>query len=258
MNQYSARKIARLNLERQQNAYNAAVRSGAVTKVQGDKLLVAAPMTVEKAAQPVAPKNVKGKVEKPQLERGWSSLNDPKAKAELQQKMKAEDPKKIPLPSVEAAGANRGLIASPDGTPAPGPGGASSTSSKHDRNKKAAAAAAGSGRASAVTGPTSGKNQSGAPNESKRKGKGNAKKDAPENAIKARKGNAHAAGAQMSDAARRGGGPKMKPSKQSQPRVQQTGKPQGQRGGGGTKVGGGQGGQPKEKKGKNDKKERGH
>src|SRR4051812_17819646 len=96
LNQYSSRKIARLNLERQNNAdYSAAVRSGDMTKVQGDKLLVAAPMTVQKAAQPLAPKNVKGKVEKPELERGWSGINDPKAKAELQQKMKTEDPKKV-------------------------------------------------------------------------------------------------------------------------------------------------------------------
>jgi hypothetical protein len=120
LNQYSARKIARLNLERQNNAdYNAAVRSGQVTKVKGDKLLVAAPMTVQKPARPVAPKNVKGKVEKPDLESGWSGINDPKAKAELQQKMKTEDPKKVPPMGPDATGAGRGLISSPDGTPVP-------------------------------------------------------------------------------------------------------------------------------------------
>src|SRR3954454_7872468 len=132
LNQYSSRKIARLNLERQNNAdYNAAVRSGQVTRVKGDKLLVAAPMTVQKPPQPVAPKNVKGKVEKPDLESGWSGINDPKAKAELQQKMKTEDPKKVPPMGPDATGAGRGLISSPDGTPVPDQG---------DKNKKGAGA----------------------------------------------------------------------------------------------------------------------
>ncbi len=99
---YSARPIQRLKLQRQSNIdYNAAAQTGDLTKVQGDSLVVAAPMTVQKSAQPIAPKQVKARLAKADLETGWTGVSDPKAKAQLQQKMKSEDSKTVPPPDMK-------------------------------------------------------------------------------------------------------------------------------------------------------------
>lgn len=99
---YSARPIQRLKLRRQSNVdYNAASQAGDLTKVQGDNIVVAAPMTVQKSSQLVAPKQVKAKLAKADLETGWTRVSDSKAKAQLQQKMKAEDPKAVPPPDMK-------------------------------------------------------------------------------------------------------------------------------------------------------------
>ena len=97
----SSRPIQRLRLEREANVdVTAAAKSGGLTKVQGDKLVVGAPMTIKKPAAQIAPSNVKTKVAQPKLEKGWAGVSN---EAEVKQKMKTEDLKKVPPPS--AAGA---------------------------------------------------------------------------------------------------------------------------------------------------------
>ncbi len=99
---YSTRRIPRLQLQRESNVdLNAAVRNRQLTKVQGNQLLVASPMKMEKPAQIIAPKVVKTKIDKPNIVTGWSGVNDPKKKADLQAKFKAEDATSIPEPKVK-------------------------------------------------------------------------------------------------------------------------------------------------------------
>ena len=121
---YSTRPIQRLNLERQRPAdFNARGRSGDWTKVQGDKLIVAAPQVVEKPQERVAPPKLKTKVESPNLETGWVGISDSNAKAQLQEKMKKEDPKNVPPPQVQP----RNPEALNAAAPAASPGAASAT-----------------------------------------------------------------------------------------------------------------------------------
>jgi len=99
LSRYSTRPIRRMKLEREANVdLSVAVKSNALLRVQGDKLFVAAPPMLQKPAKPVAPKMVKEKIAKPAFERGWDGA-DPKAQAELKEKMKKEDPKTVPPPS---------------------------------------------------------------------------------------------------------------------------------------------------------------
>ncbi len=101
---YSTRPIQRLTLQRETNVdLSAAVRSGAITKVQGNILMVAAPQEFSKAAESAAPKQLKTKIATPELQTGWSDVSDEKTKTELQEKMKKEDSKSIPPAKIEAA-----------------------------------------------------------------------------------------------------------------------------------------------------------
>ncbi|PZR76165.1 MAG: hypothetical protein DLM73_03330 [Chthoniobacterales bacterium] len=100
VSRYSARPIQRLTLEREANVdVSAAARSNALMKVQGDKLVVAAPQVLIKPPSPIAPKVVKEKITAPTFEHGWTG--DAKAEAELKQKIKAEDPKAVAPPTVK-------------------------------------------------------------------------------------------------------------------------------------------------------------
>jgi uncharacterized protein DUF6600 len=102
LSRYSARPIQRLSLQREANVDPAtAVRSKSLMKVQGDKLLVAAPQQFQRPPKPVSPKVVKEKIAKVDVERGWEG-GDPKAQAELKEKMRKEDPKVVPPPTVQA------------------------------------------------------------------------------------------------------------------------------------------------------------
>jgi hypothetical protein len=93
----SSRPIQRLTIERQAGAnLSAAAKSGALTKVQGNKLVVAAPNKITKAAPGVAPRTVKTKVAQPKINRGWAGVPN---EAELKQKIKTENPKNIPPPT---------------------------------------------------------------------------------------------------------------------------------------------------------------
>ena len=112
VNRYSSRPIQRLAIERQaSNNLTTAVKSGTLTKVQGNKLLVAAPQRLVKAAPATKPPAVKAKVAQPKIEHGWKNVPN---KSELEQKIKAENPKNIPPPTRAAA--------REEGSPAPGPG----------------------------------------------------------------------------------------------------------------------------------------
>ena len=100
---YSTRPIQRLRIEREANFNPANFQAGALTKVQGDRLMVAAPLRFERAAEASAPKVVKAKVERANLEHGWMGIADPQAKAKLQEKMKTEDLKAVPPPQMQPA-----------------------------------------------------------------------------------------------------------------------------------------------------------
>jgi hypothetical protein len=116
VNRYSTRPIQRLTLQRDANVdLSVAAKSHALTKVQGDKLVVAAPLTLQKQPTPVAPKLVKEKIAKPNFEHGWTG--DPKAQAELKQKMKSENPKNVAPPTVKPR-ENAETVPSPNAAPA--------------------------------------------------------------------------------------------------------------------------------------------
>jgi hypothetical protein len=99
---HSARPIQRLNIERQSAAnLSEAAKSGALTKVQGNKLLVAAPTKLAKAPPTAKPPTVKTKVAQPKINRGWAGVPN---EAQLKQKIKTEEnPKNVPPPTGAAA-----------------------------------------------------------------------------------------------------------------------------------------------------------
>jgi hypothetical protein len=103
LNRYSTRPIQRLTLQREANADPiAAARSQSLMKVQGNRLVIAAPQTLQKPTASIAPKVVKEKIAQTPVERGWEGLSDQKAQAELKQKIKSEDPKTVTPPTVQA------------------------------------------------------------------------------------------------------------------------------------------------------------
>ncbi len=116
----SSRPIQRLNIERQANVdLSAAAKSGGLTKVQGDKLIIGAPNRINKPAQGIAPPRVKAKVAQP-LEHGWSGVAN---EAQLKQKMKTENPNIPPPTGAPATGraigtASPAIGASPQATAA--------------------------------------------------------------------------------------------------------------------------------------------
>src|SRR5258707_5884552 len=128
VNRYSSRPIQRLAIEREAPTnLTAAFKSGTLTKVQGNKLLVAAPQKLAKAPPTAKPLAVKAKVAQPKIEHGWKGVPN---RTELEQKIKTENPKNVPPPTRAAAreagspapaagtspaGADRG----PAGTPGP-------------------------------------------------------------------------------------------------------------------------------------------
>src|SRR6476659_5595867 len=112
VNRYSSRPIQRLAIEREAPTnLTTAFKSGTLTKVQGNKLLIAAPQRLAKAAPAARPAAVKAKVAQPKIERGWKGVPN---RAELEQKIKAENPKNVPPPTRAAA--------REEGRPAPAPG----------------------------------------------------------------------------------------------------------------------------------------
>jgi hypothetical protein len=120
---HSNRPIQRLNIERQSATnFSAAAKSGALTKVQGNKLVVAAPAKLAKAPPTAKPPTVKTKVAQPKINRGWAGVQN---EAQLKQKIKTENPKNVPPPTRPAARAAGSLppgAPGAAGTPAASPG----------------------------------------------------------------------------------------------------------------------------------------
>ena len=104
VNQYSSRPIQRLKLERQANVdVSAAAKSGGLTKVQGNALVVAAPTRLNKPGKEIVPPRVKTKVAQSKVEKGWSEVGDANAQTHLKERIKAEDSKNVPPPTLGAA-----------------------------------------------------------------------------------------------------------------------------------------------------------
>src|SRR5438270_2235432 len=124
VNQYSSRPIQKLKLERQANVdVTAAAKSGGLTKVQGNALVVAAPMKINKSAKQIVPPTVKTKVAESRVEHGWSVAGDANAQTQLKEKIKTQDLKKVPPPTAGGnAAAAVGVSASgpPSASLAPG------------------------------------------------------------------------------------------------------------------------------------------
>jgi hypothetical protein len=117
---YSSRPIQRLTVERETATnLSAAAKSGAITKVQGNKLVLAAPAKIAKAPPTVKPPAVKAKVAQPKIEHGWTGVQN---KAELEQKIKTENPKNVPPPTRAAARAGGSPLPAAEGSPAAGGG----------------------------------------------------------------------------------------------------------------------------------------
>jgi hypothetical protein len=133
---HSNRPIQRLSIERQSAAnLSAAAKSGALTKVQGNKLVVAAPPRLAKAPPTAKPPTVKTKVAQPKINRGWAGVQN---EAELKQKIKAENPKNVPPPTAAAVRAPGGPSPAVGASPA-SPGGAAPPVSPGPRGKPARA-----------------------------------------------------------------------------------------------------------------------
>ena len=136
VNRYSSRPIQRLSIERQASTnLTTAVKSGTLTKVQGNKLLVAAPQKLAKAAPAAKPPAVKAKVAQPKIERGWKNVPN---KSELEQKIKAEDPKRIPPPTRAAAREEGSAAPAPGTSPAGADRGPAGTPARGGRGSRVA------------------------------------------------------------------------------------------------------------------------
>ena len=104
LSRYSARPIQRLSVQHETAVDPGNVaQSKSIMRVQGDKLVVAAPQQLQKPAKAVAPKVVKEKIAQAPVERGWEPVADQRAQADLKAKMEKEDPKSVPPPTLQAS-----------------------------------------------------------------------------------------------------------------------------------------------------------
>jgi hypothetical protein len=104
VSRYSTRPIQRLTLQREPNFDPAAAAaSSSRVRVQGDRLVVAAPQQLQTPPKPIAPKVVKDKLAEATVEHGWEPVGDARAQAALKEKMTKEDPKVVPPPTVHAS-----------------------------------------------------------------------------------------------------------------------------------------------------------
>jgi uncharacterized protein DUF6600 len=100
VNRTAARPIQRLRLDREQNVdFATAAKTGGLTKVQGDRLMVAAPARITRSARQIAPQNVKTRVDAAKIDRGWSGVGDEKAQAEFKQRIRTQDVKNVAAPT---------------------------------------------------------------------------------------------------------------------------------------------------------------
>jgi hypothetical protein len=97
LNQYSTRPIQRLNLQRETTFPAEGGRRANLNRVSGNQLMVTAP-AIQKSRQPIAPKQVKTRVDKPKVEHGWQGIAD---RQQVEARMKKEDPKNVPPPNFQ-------------------------------------------------------------------------------------------------------------------------------------------------------------
>ncbi len=95
INQFSSRPVQRLKLERETTV--GGDRRGNLNRVNGNVLVVAAP-AVQRSKEKIAPRQVKTKVEKPRLERGWQGVQN---KQEIETAMNKENAKNVPPPTFQ-------------------------------------------------------------------------------------------------------------------------------------------------------------
>ncbi len=120
LSRYSTRPIQRLTLERETNLDpRAALQAGKMSRVQGNRLMIAAPQRIERAPQSAAPRKLKTKLEQPKLETGWSGMADQQAKAQLTEKMKKEDRKNVAPPTFQPGEKPPAMAEKPEGAGAP-------------------------------------------------------------------------------------------------------------------------------------------
>jgi hypothetical protein len=118
VNQYSSRPIQKLKIERQANVdFAVAAKSGGLNKVQGNALVVSAPMKINKPAKQIAPPSVKTKVAETKVEKGWSIAGDANAQTQLKEKIKTQNLKNVPPPT---AGGNTAAVPGASASIAPG------------------------------------------------------------------------------------------------------------------------------------------
>src|SRR5256885_12261274 len=83
--------------------------------------MLAAPARIAKAAPTMKPPAVKAKVAQPKIEHGWMNVPN---RAELEQKLKTENPKNVPPPTRAAAREGGSPPPGAGESPAGAPGGA--------------------------------------------------------------------------------------------------------------------------------------
>jgi hypothetical protein len=116
INTRASRPIQRLQIQRENNVdFTAAAKSGGLTKVQGQTLMVSAPTHISKSTRQIAPPTVKTKIAKANLDSGWSGVGDAKAKEQFKQKLRSEDSSKIPQGTGAAATAQAAAAANAPG-----------------------------------------------------------------------------------------------------------------------------------------------
>ncbi|MEO5753929.1 MAG: DUF6600 domain-containing protein, partial [Chthoniobacterales bacterium] len=99
LNQYSTRPIQRLSLQRETTvgANFGGGRKTNFNQVSGNTLRVVAP-SIQKSEQQIAPKQIKAKVAKPNVEHGWQGVQN---RQQLESEMKQDTPEKMPTPSFQ-------------------------------------------------------------------------------------------------------------------------------------------------------------
>jgi len=150
MSKYSVKPIQKLQIQQQANFDpSVGVKGSAMTKVQGNQLLVSAPMKLQKS-EGGAPKQIKEKLSQPKYETGWAGVTDPGVKQKLVQKFKSESSKNVPPPDIQPKGGTNAATetAAPGAAAAPNAGGNAASGAmpgkgkgKHDKDMKHAEAA---------------------------------------------------------------------------------------------------------------------
>lgn len=100
LNEYSARPIQRLSLQRETSVggnFGQGGKHGNFNRVNGNQLMVVAPV-IQKAPQSIAPRQVKAKVAQPKIEHGWQGIAN---RQQVQEEMKKENAQHVPPPTFQ-------------------------------------------------------------------------------------------------------------------------------------------------------------